>query len=302
MTNIALPFLTLSDKVIRRSEFLIGEAGKPLNPIGDSLPCWDYAQDVEVFVSLSVDMDKASGELAIPPAELHMTAILHVGTGSGTVARHGWEICRKNIIASEPEANLEAVIPGHLLSGRLDLTLSLVLAHEPTIAARLSPKIPGARLWQCRCEVLLEDGDDARFPVEMVSFSKTFAGRPHSGAPWYVDWRPGSLEADFGGSVRVYVNSDHQMLKQRFVDGDPHTLQAILADVMIQIVGTVVQQEGCESLLDQCGDGSVGQQVRYWIDSAFPGQPMASIAKLMTDRPNEFHASLLALAAVEDAS
>src|SRR5690606_8695704 len=163
----------------------------------------------------------------------------------------------------------------------------------------LSPRKPGSRLWQCHHDILIENGSDARFPVDMVSFSKTFSGKPYATAPWYLDWRPGALDADFGGSVRSYLHSDIDSFRQRFIEGDPAMRQAILADVMIQIVGVTLRQDDCDNLLDTYGDGSVGQQVSHWLGLAFRGLPIPSIARMMAERPSEFHASILATAAVE---
>lgn len=300
MTNIALPFLTLPESAILEERFLIGPKDCPLSPAEDFYHGWDYAQDLDVQVHLDIAFDEAARALDTSPEGLQLTAILHAGTGPGTVARVGWEVARGPISHEEHAITLDATIPGRCLSARLQLTLTAVLNVIHGSRSSLSPHVPGSRLWSTRRDILLEDGGDARFPVELTSFKQTFAGRIHSTAPWYVDWRPNSLEADFGGSVRIYVNSDIESLKQRFAEGDPLTLQVILADVMSQMIGSVISQDDPDALLDQCSEGSVGQQVQFWLDSAFPGHSIPAVGKIMTDRPQEFRAAILALASMGD--
>lgn len=300
MSNIALPFLTLPESAILEEQFLIGPRDSPLAPAEEFYHGWDYAQDLDVQLHLAVNFEEAARALDTRPETIELVAIVHAGTGPGTVARVGWELIRGTITHEESGITLGATIPGKFLSARLQLTLSIVLGATGNTRGGLSPHIPGSRLWSSRKDILLEDGGDARFPVELTSFQQTFAGQPHSAAPWYVDWRPSSLEADFGGSVRVYVNSDIESLRERFVDGDPLTLQAIVADVMSQMIGNVILQDDPDALLAQCSEGSVGQQVLFWLDAAFPGHSIATVAKIMVDRPQEFRATILALATTGD--
>lgn len=298
MSDIALPFLTLPEDVVTDEQFLIGFAGNPLLPIEEYLQGWDYARDVEVHVRALVDMQAACTALAIPPSELRLCAILHAGTGTGSIVRQAWELGRQTLHPGEGTISIGSTISGVMLSGRLQLNLQLVLAAASTTCGTLSPRLLGSRLWSVRKDVLLEDGGASRFPVELTSFNRTFPGQLHESAPWYVDWHPNALNADFGGSVRVYVNSDNEAITRRFVEGDPLTLQAIIADVMTQMTSSVLEHEDPDDLLAQCEDGSVGQQIRFWFDSAFPGLGAPAIAEMMRSKPNEFRAALLALGVV----
>lgn len=297
MSNVALPFLVLPDSAVIH-ELLIGPSGSPLTLAGDALQGWDYAQTLDVLAHASVDMSLASESLGIPLSELRLCAVLHAGTGAGSLPRRSWELARCDISGTHGAISLSGSIDGNFLSGRIRLDLQVVLAASPVTVNPLSPSLPGSRLWSSQQDILLEDGGDSRFPIELTSFTHTFAGQLHSYAPWYVDWSPHALEADFGGTVRVYINSDLETVAERFVAGDPPTLQAIVADVMTQMISTTLADEGSEELLEQCEEGSVGHQVRFWLDSAFPGLGHASILAIMQDRPNVFRATLLALAAV----
>lgn len=302
MSNLALPFLVLPDSAVTSNEFLIGPTGSPLVSAGDAFPGWDYAQALDVLANATVDMAQASESLKVPLSELQLCAVLYAGTGAGSLPRSTWELARCSISAANGGISLTGSIHGSRLSGRIRLDLQILLASSPASGGVLSPSLPASRLWSCQQDVLLEDGGDSRFPIELTSFSRAFAGQLHAAAPWYVDWSPSALEADFGGSVRIYINSDSETTAERFVAGDAPTLQAVMADVMTQMIGTTVADEGSEDLLEQCAEGSVGHQIRFWLDSAFPGQPHASVLSMIRDRPNVYRATLLALAAVEDSA
>lgn len=300
MSNFALPFLVLPDAAVTGHELLIGPSGSPLLPAEDVLHGWDYAQALDVLTQATVDIPMASASLGIPTSELRLCAVLHAGTGAGSLPRSTWEVARCSVSGADGAIRLTGSIHGSRLSGRLTLDLQILLGSAPASANSLSPSLPGSRLWSGHHDVLLEDGGDSRFPIELTSFSRAFAGRLHAAAPWYVDWSPNALEADFGGTVRVYINSDQKTVAERFIAGDAPTLQAVLADVMTQMISTTLADEGAEELLEQCAEGSVGHQIRSWLDNAFPGQSHASVLSVMRDRPNVYRASLLALAAVEE--
>lgn len=297
MSNVALPFLVIPDSAISKEEVLIGPKGNPLLPVGDIYPTWDYAHDLDVRVHIRVDVHAAAAALQLNPEKLRLAVVVHAGTGAGTVPRQSWELGRMPLHVDQEQVDLEATIPGDLLSGRLLLDLSIVLAAKPVDCGAISPNLPGSRLWSSRWDVLLEDGGAARFPVELISFGSAFASTRSAG--WYLHWLPGALEADFGGSVRIYVNSDIKELSQRFADGDAMILQAILADVMTQMICTTLYRDDADIAFDSCAEGSVGQQIRFWLESAFPGHSTNTIAAMMRDRPGEFHASIHALASME---
>lgn len=149
---------------------------------------------------------------------------------------------------------------------------------------------------------MLEDGGDSRFPIELADFSRSFASGEFSRAPWYLDWRAHDLNADFGGSVRVYVNSSIPEIAERFVAGDPLTLQSILGDVMSQMIGSALDDEDCEELLDDCAANTVGHQIRNWLDLSFPGQTVSAVRSLRDHFPGRFRAAILAAAEVDELS
>ncbi|WP_170438355.1 hypothetical protein [Ruegeria arenilitoris] len=289
----AFPFLTLPSEVVTFGGWMIGDPGQPLSPAQDILSAWDYERDIEVSATLEVDVAEAALSLQLDPDKLVLAAVFRTGTGAGSMPRHS-QICATEMIsASSSSATLSTRLDSTRLSGRLKVEVSLLLQSEAEGLHALSPVVPGSRLWSVAKDVLIEDGGDSRFPIELVSFTSCFPGAPHVHSPWYVDWKPGVLDADFGGAVRLYVNSDIEDIADRFVEGDALTLQAMLSDVMSQMVASVVALEEAEDLLADCADGSVGQQVRTWMDLAFPGHPVSTIRSINEHLPGKFRAALL---------
>jgi len=296
MRSIALPFLVLPNEIVDFKGWMIGDPGQPLLPAEDTLEGWDYERDVEVCAEVAVDFLAAAEALGLPHEDLRLSAVLVVGTGAGTLPKRLERVATAFICHASPAASVSGVLPGHDLSGRILLELRILLDAPLDQGPVLSPKHKGSRLWQTRKDILIEDGGDSRFPVELVSFSDSFNGFPEQYAPWCIRWKPDALHADFGGSVRLYINSDEKIIAERFASGDSSTLQAILGDVMSQMISSLLDQEDPEEELSNCEDGSVGHQIHAWMDMAFPGQPLGSIRSLREQFPWRFRAAILAAA------
>lgn len=295
MSRIALPFLVLSDETVRFSGWMIGPPDEPLAPASDILENWDYEQDIQVNTHIEIDFSEAAKELGINSADLKIAAVLAAGTGSGALPRRIDRLSTKTINAESSLVTFNVTIPGKTLSGQLQLILRLVLESPIEAGNALSPKQRGARLWQTQKNILIEDGGDSRFPIELASFSESFKGRQEQYAPWIVEWNPTTLDADFSGNVRLYINSDNKRITKRFVEGDPLTLQAMVSDVITQIIETALENEN-ETELTQYEEGSIGYQARVWIEMSFPGQSLDNIRQMRSYKPGKFRASILAIA------
>lgn len=293
-SRVAFPFLCLSDDAVRFEGWMIGDPGQALHPADSILENWDYARDLEIAASLTIDWGAASGELQLPAEQLKLRLSLIAGTGTGNLPRRQERLREIVVDHSSGETHLSGIVSGRNLSGRLKLSLHASLEAPIDSGSVLSPKSHAARLWQCRHDILIEDGGDSRFPVETASFSEAFQGRPQEHAPWYLHWRPGTLQADFSACARLYINSDRPEIIARFAGGDRPTLQAIMGDVMSQMVEYALEQEDISDVLAECEEGSVGRQIRQWLDIGFPGQPIASIKAMWDQSPGTFRAAVLA--------
>ena len=296
MKRFAYPFLTLDERAITFAGWFVGPSNGVTRRAPEIMEHWDYQQDIQVEVEVSVDLAEAACQLGLPAAELRLQVALSMGTGVGRLPRRLTRLCSDVLEEGQCSVRLVATCLGYTLSGRLWLELSVSLLGPEHSGNALSPTRKGARLWGRRHDMLLEGGGASRFPVELVSFSRTFPGRPFTTAPWFFFWRPGVWEADFGGSVRLYVNEDLPVASERFRLSDATTLQAILADAIGQIISAMLDEEECEALLAGADDGSVAAQARNWLRLAFPQQDTESIRTLRNSQPGQFHAAILAAA------
>lgn len=296
--RVAYPFNTLTDAAVGFDGWMIGDVDQPLLPATEVLDDWDYDRYLEVSVRFDFDFVEVARLLGIQAEDIFLTIVLKSGTGSGYLPRRLDRLCLSRVSCAESVTTLTAKIPGQRLSGRLRLEVGIVLDQASESVGPLSPAVIGSRLWSERMDVLLEGGGAARFPVELLNFSDSFRGQEHENAPWYLHWRPGNLCGDFTGSVRLYVNADFEEFKARFVQGDPLTLQAIMGGVMSQMVSTAICFEDCDDVIEECEVGSIGHQIRNWMDMAFPHQQASTIRGCMESTPGIFRAALLAAARI----
>lgn len=295
MANVALPFLTLPDNGVKL-ECLVAPAGKPLAPAPEFLHSWDYAQDLEVSARIDTDIARAARQLGLDPDTLQLRAVLYVGTGPGSMTRSVTVLDSKRLSG---ETQLGGQVAGDTLSGKIRLDVQILLDNPGKTRNPLAPVRRGSRLWGAHRDVILEDGGPSRFPIELASFSKRGgAGFARSGL-WHVSWRPDDLDADFSGNVRLYVNSDNTVFSDRFIAGDPATLQAIVGDVMAQMISAALDSRD-EAELDACEEGSLGRQIQHWIEYAFPDMDMGAIKSQRQRLPGAFMAAILACADMGD--
>lgn len=299
--TFALPFLSLPDEVVTLGSWMIGQTGGPLLPLKPNFDQWDYAADIELRGSISIDMSAGAEMLAIPREELALAVTLKIGTGRGRFPRIVERVSSRLVYTSTDQPiELHSIVRGNDLSGRLHARVDVLLAKPAENASILSPIRIGSRLWSDEFSVELEDGGDNRFPLEVVSFAETFPNHRHVNAPWYLSRLSDGLGADFGGSIRLYVNSDHAELAERVVGGDTLTLQTILGDVMVQMVGSALDAEDLAEQLEGCEEGSVGAQITGWLDLAFPSRSLSDVRNIRRTLPGDFHANIHAAAELGD--
>jgi len=295
MSRIAFPFFTLGSPAVFVSPWMLGEEASEFGPGSGWLENWDQSQDVAIRRHVRVDVDLAASQLGIPAEELELALLIRVGTGAGSMPRILRDLPMKTVRRGASEFLVEEAVAGSSLSNRLLLETALLLLSVPDGRQRLSPAHAGARLWSDRLDLRLE-GEEPRFPMEVMSFSERFPGRPESHSPWYLHWAPAGLERDFGGAVRLYLNSDRPDFIERFLEGDRTTVQIVLADTMQQIIGHVLELPDADEVLAAGDDGSIAAQAVHWLGIAFPGLQIAQIRSLREHSPPRFHAAILAAA------
>lgn len=295
MSRIAFPFLTLNQSAIQPEPWVLLEDGTE-SPISDAwLPEWDTARDIALRRMLTVDLDRAADLLAMRVDDGDLELVVRVGTGPGNMPRRMLATSRRPLSRMEPTIVVDELIQGRNLSQRLFVETLVILRRPSGTNTPLSPSRAGSRLWSDQLDLRLE-GEEPRFPMEAVSFGDRFAGRPEAYAPWLLHWTPGNLHRDFGGSVRLYLNSDRADFTERLLEGDSATTQVVLADVMTQIISTSLRQNDFERVAGEADPCSIAGRASSWIRLAFPDQDMAAVRSMIDLRPSLFHAAVLAAA------
>lgn len=294
MGRIAFPFLTLDQTAISPEPWVLLDGGLE-TPIRDAwLPDWDAARDLRLRRLVTTDLDRAADLLSMPIDDGALELVTRIGTGIGNMPRRIIATSKLPLTRMEPTVVIDEVVPGHSLSQRL-LVDTLVILRQPREGSPLSPDLAGSKLWLDQFDLRLE-GEEPRFPMEAVSFLERFAGRPEAYAPWLLHWTPGNLHRDFGGSVRLYLNSDRADVTDRLLAGDRATTQVVLADVMTQIISVSLRQNDFERLAVEADPCSIAGRAAHWIGLAFPGQDIAAVRSMIDLRPSAFHAGILAAA------
>jgi hypothetical protein len=109
------------------------------------------------------------------------------------------------------------------------LVLSTFLVLTASMGERgLGATRPGSVLWKDVERVALE-GDAARFPISLISFSEN--GLP-THAPWRIDIRDTDLEVPVTSTASVLVNADHKAAAAMAHDPDGSAPSRRLADAL----------------------------------------------------------------------
>jgi hypothetical protein len=296
--RVALPFLTLGPEAISATPWLIGFDDAPPEPAQDHLKDWDYAAAVTVRRTLEVNLAAAALALEIPEHDLSIALVLALGTGSARLPRDVRLYGPWPIDVAQSQLTIEKTVPGSLLSGALHLETVVMLSASPARRRQLSPWRIGARLWADALKVRLE-GEESRFPLEVASFSRIFSGSPMQSALWHLDWRPGDWAKEFNGAVRLLINADNPAFVERVLAEDTATLQALLGDVMIQIVEQALADKEIVASLGSMEAETLGGQAASWIELAWPGQTPEYTRGLMLSHPGRVRSALQSAAALE---
>lgn len=293
--RVAFPFLTLDDEAVDAEPWMVSLNSADPVPAEKFLADWDSASTLRVMRGISFDHARCSECLGLDPDDLSLAVSVQIGTGRGTMPRSLRSAGVWQVPPDAPELRIEFDIPGATLAHRLNLRTEVILASEPARPDSLSPRRPGSRIWQHQHDLSLE-GDESRFPIMAASFSEVFKGKTMQGALWYLHWVPGDPYRDFGGAVRLYVNTDQTEFVERFNTGDPATVQTVLADVMSQIIERSLGAERDARVLADCPEGSVGNMAKIWMKRACPGMGVEQLQSMLEFRPGELRAALLAAA------
>lgn len=295
MKQVAFPFHTLNDHSLELSIWETLDPNGHIVPLHKQISDWDYQRNIQIKRQIKINKQIAAMQLNVSEMDLSLSVLVRVGTGQGSMPRK-WV---KSILTTDPSGHLkfdvDELITGFELSGRLKIETIILSDPAPDSAGRLAPRMDAAKVWTDSFDISLEDSSP-RFPMETMSFSKNFPGTRYVNSLWYLHWSPGAFEMDFGNSVRLYINSDHEVFLGRFIDGDPLTLQSIMAGIMSEICINYLLNDNDFNSLDKFETGTVGAYVNKCFSLTFPSESIASIKTKLINSPSTFGAAIIAAA------
>ena len=295
--RIAFPFLTLSDAAVDAGPWRLSLNGGDWSKPGDHLADWDAASPIRIRRTVRLDTVIAANDLGIAPDQLRLSLDVRVGTGTGRLPRLILSRHSHELSADRTQGEFDLEVTGERLSLVLDLQTQIVLASTPPDHAPLSPRRVADRVWYDTLRIRLE-GEEPRFPIEIVDIGTLLGNTIPSSTPWYLQWSPLDWDRDFHGAARLYLNKDETDLIERIEQQDGPTLQVLLGDVMSQICERLLNEIEAEEIMAGAEPGSIGAQATAWLHKAWPGKDAAFMCSILVSRPGMFRAALLSLAEV----
>jgi len=302
MPDIAYPFLTVT-KGVEASRWMInGSEPEYLSGKTAFLPGWDYATDIVLERHVMLHFRDVSTALGIPVEDLDLTLLIQWGTAGRKKPGIRDSLFRTRIRGEteDPVITVREHIAGRNLSGRLMLESWLLLERPSDRAHPLAPEQQGSRIWHDVLDLRLEGGVH-RFPMQTSSFSTLFgSAHPGRNALWYLEYSPEDLDLPFTAAVRLHINTDRSDFLQMVMQQDPVVLQAMMADVMTQLIEPVMQSRDLADRILESDADSSGSHIRLWIQSAF--NDMEHAFSLYEKNRGLFQAMVSALACPGDST
>ena len=291
--RVAFPFLTLTDDSVQAEPWELALNGAAFSVALDHLADWDAASTIEARRRLCIDVALAAAEIGVGPSDLHLSVVASVGTGSGNLPRHVQVCQRLEINENNPSAELAFDLP--TLSMVIHLMTDVTLAGVAVNRDELAPRDRGNRLWSHHQKVRLE-GQELRFPIEVVDLRGALGDPTVESAPWFAQWNRADWTRDFHGAFRLFLNSNAPDIQQAIEGESGLVLQAMTADVMSQLCEELLREEdpSAEDILTDCDPESMGAQVRWWLELAWPNRDLDFVRSVLKNAPSKFRAALLA--------
>ena len=298
--HLAFPFLTLSDAAVEAAPWSWSLNGGEWSPAFDYLSDWDAASVIRLRRTVSVDPTIAAADLGVSADSLRLSLGVRIGTGAGRLPRLILERHRRELGPDTWQELFELEVAGERLSLVLDVQSQVALSGPPEDGGPLSPHRTADRLWTDSLRIRLE-GEEPRFPIEVVDMRTLLGNSTPASTPWYLQWSPLDWNRDFHGAVRLYLNMQQTDFIERVEQHDAPTLQVLLADIMSQICGRLLMDPEAEHILAAAEPGSLGAQATAWLQKAWPEKDAAFIRSVLDSHPGKFRASLLSLAELGEA-
>lgn len=262
--------------------------------IADRVDHWDPFTDMHLVREMQIDVGAVRTACLLgEDSALALVASYRASTtrlgGDGPVIELGSEggLLRTALTLS---------VPGASVGGRLNVHTRLVLRYTGRQPSPISPRRPGAILWEGEDRIALE-GAASRFPVTAADF--TANPRYPDATAWVLEWDPDDLDAPVLGGMRLLVNTSHETLLQ--------TLRSGNADVRTMAVRSFITFDAARSLVsgalgngrfvedpEAFPDGSMGRMLFEFLSLCWPGLPVSVLRARRLDDPARLEAELQA--------
>ena len=298
--RFAFPFLTLSDAAIAAGPWSWSLNGGEWSPAQDYLPDWDAACVIGLRRTVSVDPAIAANDLGVSTDRLRLSLGVRLGTGAGRLPRLILERRRHALKPDTWQEQFDLEVPGERLSLVLDVQSQVALSGPVEDCGPLSPRRNAERLWADSLRIRLE-GEEPRFPIEIVDMRTLLGNATPASTPWYLQWSPLDWNRDFHGATRLYLNGEQADFIERVEQHDRATLQVLLADIMSQICARLIMDPEAEEIMADAEPGSLGAQATAWLQKAWPEKDAAFVRSVFESHPGTFRATFLSLAELGEA-
>ncbi len=265
----------------------------PAEAMPEALPDWDQATLVQTRVAVAVDARGVAEDCDLAP-ESRIRVALHWRSRRGTELRGRGAHLDLACDAGTQSLTLNADVPGSLLAGEIELTVTLTSTAESIATSSLAPNRPGALLWRTSRNLRLE-GSASRFPMEWADFSASPA--LPDGAAWYLNWDTSDLGDSLTGGVRLYLNRAHPLFSQiaehtASEDLERAAYESLFFDVGRALITGALRDAEFLREPESYSDDSIGATVRRLLNLHFPGESFGALADLLKQQPGRFEALL----------
>lgn len=220
-----LPYLTADESAVTWESWWFERAGTRL-PLPKYLPAWDYASDLAVGLTATINSDLVLASTGLET--LDQLALVLVGDCKASQRRFTSSV---RLFPGCEVVDVGLTVPPGQVADSMDLCATLVLAEDVEPAVDRVQRA-GSRLASSPSHSLILEGDASRFPTEPISFSA--AG--YEAAPWTISSTAESLEDSLMGSVRLLINEDHPWGQQLLADASADVSKQLHVDVFRSLV------------------------------------------------------------------
>jgi hypothetical protein len=252
---------------------------------------WDYATELTFRRIMEVDDGAIREECQLPAsAPLGISVLWHA---SGTNRRGVFPMVTVDARHTTVLASLE----GDELGGQLHLRTMVLLAGDVTYGGPLTPHRCGSILWSEDTSVSLE-GEAALFPIEEIDFAAT--GIAPAPAAWYLEWNPGEPQSATLGSVRLFINSGHEIVRRAAVHptadaASKAITSAMFYDVLRQLIEGALDSADFDDTTNY-PVGTLGASMRAALRLAFRESSLDVVRALKRTSRSDFEVRIQAAA------